>query len=122
MIRIPVEQVRRNNSNLYACDDECRTLFRALRKERFQKVRLDDYYKYLLACGADGTNPYLEVDLRMDLEKFMCTLKEDNKEVFCLFMQGYTPKEMAECTVWSQSNIYYKLKMIFKLFKKFYHE
>lgn len=122
MKKIPAELVRKNNSNVYACDDEFRTLFRALRRERFSKERLEGYYHYCVVSGSGVVNPYPEVDFRMDLDKFLSTLNEDNKAVFMLFMKGFSPKEISERTKWSRSHIYYKLKLIFNLFKKFYKE
>jgi hypothetical protein len=119
--------LKRNNSNLYACEEDGARngpLWRALRKERFKKARPDKdaQFHWLITEGADITDPYDLLELRIDIARFRKTLAPELLDVFDLFLHGYTPKQVVLRTQWAQPTVYRKLKQIKEKFKTFYVE
>lgn len=119
MTKIPPERVKRDNSNLYAYSVE---LDRALKKDRGRNPDLSQDYALFAAITPSDVNPYPMTEFAMDLDAFRETLSDDNRLLMGLYLQEYTPKEMSEVTRWAQKTIYYRLKRLRILFKKFYLE
>ena len=118
--------LRKNNSNLHACEEDTEhngPLWRALRKERFRKSDPSkDRQFHLLSLIHTPDSPYDAVDFKMDLEKFRKTLSTDLQPIFDLFMQGFSPKQIAAQSEWAAPTVYRKLQLILSKFKTFYSE
>ena len=98
------KKLLRNNSNLYECEDGVKwngELWRALRKERFKANDVDKVqeayeellFKYSLSCQ----EPSDLAEFRLDINKYLDTLNGRLREASILFMQGYSPNQIAEC-------------------------
>lgn len=123
MVAIPPEKIRRNNTNLYACDDANRTIYRALRKERGTNPDLSlDYRLFAPLMLPALENPYPAADLRIDIERFAATLDPALQGVLALFLEGCTPKQIISCSGESRATIYRKLERITDAFRAFYQE
>lgn len=119
MTYLPAEKVKPDNSNLFRHSN---TLWKALRKERFSKIKLDAYYRYLLVSSSGCYDPYPDADLAMDVERFNQTLDEGSAEVLLYFMRGLSVKEIAAETGRSLPNTYFKLRTLLRQFTTFYLE
>lgn len=116
----PYQHLRRDNSNLYACEGNS-PLWRALRAEKFQKsVPYKDQQFYALTQLHAPETPFEAIDFRLDLETFQRRLPPDLREVFSLFLQGHTPKQIITLTGRSQAAVYRKLQALMARFKTFY--
>lgn len=100
---IPLEKIKRNNSNIYAYDFE---LFKELRKERFREPKLEKYVQHQLATERWINDPYDSIDARLDIEKFMEKLSERDSEIFELyFVFGMNQEDIESYTGISQGMI-----------------
>ena len=124
MTRITLDKVRRDNSNVYACDNGLGQILHAvLRKERYQimsDTQLSKYLNNCLALYSGSDNPYPDIDFAMDIEKFADRLKPKWKEVFLLFLRGYTPPEIGAMIGRSPKTVYAKVKTLVEDFSDFY--
>lgn len=125
MTTIPLTQLKKDNTNLFRCGAEGYKLSEALKKDEFKKVtpeKIDRLTNYLLVTNAGEVNPYPSLDLRMDLDRFKETLDDNNRRVFVLFLQGYSPNQISLVTKHPVKTVYSKLSRITELFKQFYQE
>lgn len=120
MTKIAPEDVRRDNSNIYRFDYD---LFRALRKEKFRKPKLDDrYVHFSLNRKAAEANPYPDLDFRMDIQAFLDSLEDDDYLFFSMFLLGFSQTEMMQETGLSQPSISLKISRLTERFKRWYLE
>ena len=119
MKQITPDKVRRDNSDVFRYSKE---LSKALRKEKFAKVRLDAFYKFSLVSGAGRVDPYPACDFRLDMEKFSATLEHIDRRVLGLFLIGLSAKEISIQISRSHSNVYYHINKIVEAYKLFYLE
>jgi len=115
--------LKKNNSNIYACEGSAKfngPLWRELRKQRFRKSvpEKDAQFHMMLAWSAE--DQFSLAELRMDIEKFKKTLDPDLQQVLALFLHGHSPKEITARTGCARSTSYRKLHTIFTKFKTFY--
>ena len=124
LTRITVDKVRRDNSNVYACDNGLGQLLHSvLRKERYQvmsEAQLSKYVNNCLAIHQGSDNPYPEIDFALDVQKYGDSLKPKWREVFVLFMRGYTPPEIGALIGRSPKTVYAKIKTLLEGFSDFY--
>lgn len=120
MTKITPDKVRRDNSNIFAFSFD---LFRELRKEKFRKPKIDDrFVQFSLNRKAGEANPYPDLDFRMDIDRFMENLEDEDYVFFSMFMMGFSQTEMMQETGLSQPSISLKISRVIEKFKRYYLE
>ncbi len=66
----------------------------------------------------EGQNPTDSIVDKVDFEKFMSTLDEEDKDVLTMFMMSYSYREIAEVMSVSSSTIAYRINTLLKKFRK----
>jgi len=120
MKQIPLERVRKDNTNLRKYDD---SLWRALRKERFKKASPDMFVNEMAAeQQAHRDDPHS--DFNTDVITFVETkLNTRESEIFRLFVYGgkINQVEIGEMLGVSQATVANTLKYLLELFRDYYY-
>ena len=112
------EDVRRDNSDLFSFSIP---LDKALRKERYAKAKPELYVNYCEAVGILGTSdPFPDVDLQLDLAKFMAKLSSIDATILKLYLLKMTQPEIAQRVGVCQATICNHLKVIREKFEEYY--
>jgi len=122
---IGLDKLRKDNSNLWRIEGVGRTLMEELKKVKFKKVKpnhIDDLRNWVAVTGYGETNPYTELDKKLDLEKFADSLPEEYQEIFNLFLENLTVPEISVELGIPKPTLYSKLRFINQLYKEFYLE
>lgn len=122
LTNISTDGLHRSNRNLFRFDDDKRTIYRALRKERGKNPDLTHDYHLFFPLIATVDNPYPELDFHIDMERFSYTLSPRHKELFDLFSAGFTTKQMIAVTGRHFNGVYKDLRNIKALFAAFYKD
>ena len=98
-------------------------MFSELRKEKYSKADPAAYLKYCEAVGLESySEPFKDIDLKLDIEKFKTKLKGVDLEVFTLMLLGMKHREIKDIVGISQASVSLRLKRIRSLFKDFYFD
>lgn len=122
MKSIPLSAVRKDNSNITYFS---RTLWKALRKERFKpltKEKYDRYFAFRRVTGTVSFDPYDNLEFQMDLDRFKATLTEIQQQCFGYFLDGFPQKDIATMVGRSQGGVSKILHIVFREFKNFYED
>lgn len=119
MKAIPLERVKKDNSNIRGFNDR---LWRELRKERFRKPQHEKYISYCISAGKTSFNPYNDLNTTLDIEEFKNQLSEIEKECFEYFLVGMIQEEIAIMMGNSQGRVSQILTKVVEKFKEFYKE
>lgn len=118
---LPLDKIRRNNSNIHTCDDAARSMYRALRKERGANPNLaEDYMLFAPLMLPAVENPYSTCDLKIDMDRFTATLDPLHAEVFGYYRAGFTHRQIMESTGTSLATAYRRVDHVIDRFKEFY--
>jgi len=114
------DRINKRNTNLYNIDLD---LFKALRKERFKKVKLSAYFNYMECIRGWEENPVDYIDFGLDLQKFLRGLSEIDRKVFTMcFLEDCTQNEIAEEVGLTQGRVAQLLGLLKYLWWEFYYE
>lgn len=117
---ISADQVKPDNSDLFRYSS---VLGNALKKCRFSKSKPEIYIDFFEAAGISGTvEPFEDIDLRVDIERFITTLSETDSKIFKLYLFKLTQTEIAKRVGVCQATVCNRLKALTNKFAEFYLE
>jgi len=120
MKQIPIEKIRKDNTNLRKYDDK---LWRVLRKERFKKA-VPDLFVNEMAAEQQAHRDDPHNDFNADIETFIKTkLSAREAAMFRLFVYGgkINQVEIGDILGVSQSTVANTLKATLELFRVYYY-
>jgi len=124
-IEIKPEQVRKDNSNLWRMEGEGTYINEELKKLKFKKVEpehIDRLRNWVAVTGYGIAHPYEDLDAQLDLQTFIARLTEVDAEIFELFLENYSVKEIAAEVNRNTKTVYRRLSGIIDQYKTYYLE
>ena len=124
-IEIKPEQVRKDNSNLWRMEGEGTYINEELKKLKFKKVEpehIDRLRNWVAVTGHGIAHPYEDLDAQLDLQTFIARLSEVDAEIFELFLENYSVKEIAAEVNRNTKTVYRRLSGIIDQYKTYYLE
>lgn len=121
---VNINKLKKDNSNLWRVAG-CGELNEELKKLKFKKVEpahIDNLRNWVAVTGYGITDPYEELDQKLDLMKFAETLHGDYREVFDLFIENIPLDEIGVELGISKRTLYRKMSLINQLYKEFYED
>lgn len=120
MKHIPLEKVRKDNTNLRKFDDK---LWRVLRKERFKKAN-PDLFVNEMAAEEQGLQYKTHTDFDTDVATFIKTrLNKREAEIFHLYLYGgkITQTDIGDMLGVCQATVTNTLQGVLALFHAYYY-
>lgn len=114
---IPIEKVKRDNSNITYFD---RSLWKELRKERFKKPQHEKYIAYCIVADKLSFNPYNDLNVALDIEDFKNGLDGLERDCFEYFLQGMIHEEISIMVGRGRSRVTQILLEVVKKFDDYY--
>ena len=120
MKQIPIEKVRKDNTNIRKYDDK---LWRALRKERFKKA-VPDMFVNEMAAEQQAHRDDPRSNFNADLETFITTkLNKREADIFKLYVYGgrINQTDIGDMLGVCQATVANTLQSVLGLFRDYYY-